>query len=139
MKFLDTNIIIRYLTRDDQAKAAACFALFQRLKQGTEEVTTIEAIITEVVYVLSSPAHYRLTHEQIRASLIPLLMVKGLKLPKKRIYLRALDVYAVHPNLDFEDALLVAHMEQQRSKEILSYDTDFDGISGITREEPKAA
>ena len=137
MRFLDTNIILRYLTRDDEAKAQACYHLFQRVKEGEEEVCTCEAIITEVVYVLSSSrAPYRLNHEEIKARLVPIVTLRGLKLPNKRVYLQALDLYASFPFLDFEDALAVAHMERQGVKELLSYDRDFDRIPGITRVEP---
>ena len=137
MKFLDANVILRYLTRDDEAKAQACFALFQRVKQGEEQVLTCEAIITEVVYVLSSPrAPYRLNHEEIRARLLPILALRGLKLPQKRVYLHALDVFASSPFLDFEDALAVAHMERRGIAELLSYDRDFDRVPGFKRVEP---
>ncbi len=54
MKFLDTNIILRYLTKDDAAKAEACYRLFQRVNDGVEEVLTCETNIAEVAYVLSS-------------------------------------------------------------------------------------
>jgi predicted nucleic acid-binding protein len=136
MRFLDTNIFLRYLTRDDEAKAQACFELFQRMKRGKEEATTCEAIITEVVYVLASRAHYHLSPEEIGARLRPILALRGLKLPQKRLYLRALDLYTSYTFLDFEDALSVAHMEHRDIKQILSYDTDFDRISGIQRMEP---
>lgn len=137
MRFLDTNIILRYFTRDDEEKAAACYALFQRVKQGKEEIATGEAIVTEVVYVLSSPAHYRLNHEEIRARLTPILTLRGLRLPHKRLYLRALDLYVACPFLDFEDALSVAHMEKEGISELYSYDTDFDRVEGIGRLEPQ--
>lgn len=137
MKFLDANVILRYLTRDDEAKAEACFALFQRVKQGAEEVFTCEAIVAEVVYVLSSPrAPYRLNHEEIRVRLLPILALRGFRLPQKRVYLRALDVFASSPFLDFEDAVAVAHMERRGIRELLSYDRDFDRIPGFKRGEP---
>ncbi len=137
MRFLDTNVILRYLTRDDEAKAQACYQLFQRVKQGREELFTCEAIVTEVAYVLSSHrGPYRLDHEEIRAKLLPILILRGLKLSQKRIYLRALDLYAASPFLDFEDALAAAHMEQRGVTEILSYDRDFDRLSGLERVEP---
>ncbi len=48
-----------------------------------------EAILTEVVYGLSSPrSPYRLSHEEIRDRLVPLLTLGGLKVPAKRFYLR---------------------------------------------------
>ncbi len=89
MKFLDTNVILRYLTRDDEAKAEACYRLFQRASRGEEELFTCEAIVTEVVYVLSSRrVLYRLSHEEIRARLAPILAIRGLRLPQKRVYNR---------------------------------------------------
>lgn len=136
MRFLDTNVVLRYLTRDDPKKAQACYELFQRLQRGDDEVVTTEAIVTDVVYVLSARAHYGLSHEEIRVRLIPILNLAGLKLPGKRLYLRALDIYAAYPRLDFEDAIVVAKMQEQGIATLVSYDTDFDGIPGITREEP---
>ena len=136
MRFLDANIILRYLTRDDEAKAAACFSLFQRLKGGQEQVTTSEVVLHEVLYVLTSRAHYNLSHEDASARLRPILTLRGLKLPHKRVYLRALDLYTASPSLDFGDALAVAQMESQSIQEILSYDTDFDRFPGIKRIEP---
>ena len=137
MRFLDTNVILRYLTRDDDAKAKACYELFQRVQRGEEELTTCEAIVAEVVYVLSSPRlSYRLNHAQIRARLLPILTLRGLKLPHKRVCLRALDLYASSAFLDFEDAVAVAHMEQRSITEIVSYDRDFDRLAGLRRAEP---
>ncbi len=136
MRFLDANIVLRYLTKDDAAKAAACFDLLQRVNAGEEEITTCEVILHEVLYVLSSHAHYKLSHEEASARLRPLLTMRGLRLPQKQVYLRALDLYASSPSLDFGDALAVAHMENQGIHEIFSYDSDFDLIPGVRRIEP---
>ena len=136
MKFVDTNIFIRLLAADDEKKSEACFRLFQRVQRGEESVTTAEAIIAEVVYVLSSPSLYHLSHEDISARLRPILSLRGLQLRYKRTYLRALDLYAAHPFLDFEDALAVAHMERHGISEIVTYDRDFDRIPNLTRIEP---
>ncbi len=136
MLFLDTNIFLRYLTRDDEVKAQACFALLQAVKGGEQQATTSEVVLAEVCYVLSSRGHYGLGPADISARLRPIINLRGLKLPHKRRILRALDIYSSYPFLDFEDALTVAQMEQQGIRELVSYDTDFDRISGITRQEP---
>ena len=136
MRFLDTNIIIRYLTRDDAQKAEACRELLERVQRGQEQVRVSEAIIAEVAYVLSSRAHYNLSHEEIRQRLTPIITLRGLKLPGKQLYLRALDLYAAHLSIDFEDVLSVAHMERDDIFELYSYDTDFDEILGVERVEP---
>jgi predicted nucleic acid-binding protein len=65
----------------------------------------------------------------------PLLMLEGLILPDRFIYLRALDLYAQYP-VDYEDALSIAHMERRGIREIVSYDRDFDRITEVTRVEP---
>ena len=44
MPFLDTNIIIRDLTKDDPVKADACFTLIQAIKHGQESVETTESV-----------------------------------------------------------------------------------------------
>lgn len=135
MQFIDANVFLRHLTRDDPDKAAACLALFQKAQRREVLLTTSEAVIAEVVYVLSSKAVYNLPRDQIRARLYPLLSLPGLKLPQRKTYLRALDLYASYP-LDFEDALIVAHMERQGMAELISYDQGFDRIVGIRRLEP---
>ena len=136
MRFLDANILLRYATRDDPAKAAACAELMERLERGTEEVTTCEAVVAEVAYVLLSRAHYGLDHHQVRLRLAPFIGLRGLRLANKRVYLRALDIFAEDAALDFEDALAIAHMEADGIDEIYSYDQDFDRVEGIRRVEP---
>ena len=137
MRFLDTNVILRYLTGDDDSKAGACYQLFQQVRRGEEELYTCETIIAEVAYVLSSSrGPYRLNHDEIRTRLLPILTLRGVKLSQKHLLLRALDLYAASPFFDFEDALAVAHMEQRRITEIVSYDRDFDRIARLERTEP---
>ena len=100
---------------------------------------TCESIVSEVVYVLASPrAGYGLNHEEIRARLIPILMLRGLRIPQKQVYIDALNIYA-SSSFDFEDALAIAHMQQQGISEIISYDKDFDSTPGIRRIEPSLA
>lgn len=137
MRFLDANIILRYLTRDDEIKARACYELFQRVKRGDEQLFTIPTIVAEVVYVLSSPRlQYHLAHEEITVRLAPILSLRGLKIPQKRVCTDALELYGASAQLDFEDALAIAHMRQRGITEILSYDRDFEGVSGVERREP---
>ncbi len=137
MKFLDTNVILRYLTRDDEKKAKACYRLFQAAKRGEETLVTCEAVVAEVVYVLSSTrSPYQLSHAEVRDRLVPILSLRGLRISQKRLYLRALDLFAASPFLDFEDALSVAHMRQMNIPEIVSYDRDFDRVPAVQRIEP---
>jgi predicted nucleic acid-binding protein len=140
MRVLDTNIFLRFLvaptTPADQIKLQACATLFQRVQRDQEQVITTEAVIAEVIYVLISPRQYGLSHVDAAARLRPLLTLRGLKIAYKRVYLRALDLFASRPFLDFEDAITVAQMERQRLTELYSYDRDLDRLPGIQRLEP---
>ena len=134
-KFVDTNIFLRYLTRDDPQKAEACFQLLEKAKNNEITLTTSESVIAEIVFVLSSPRVYRLARADVRARLYPILALEGLKIPDRRKVFRALDLYANHA-IDFEDALTIAEMEHSDLEELYSYDTDFDAFEHITRLEP---
>jgi uncharacterized protein len=82
MRSIDTNVFIRYLTRDDPVKAAACRSHFLRVENGDEEIATCEAIVTEIVHILSARGHYGLSPADLRARVRPMLQLKGLKLPQ---------------------------------------------------------
>ena len=135
MYFVDANVFLRFLTGDDSDKARACYELFGRADRGEAVLYTTETIIAEIVYVLSSPRLYNLPREEIRKRLMPLLTLNGLRIPNRGVLLRALELYEEQP-VDFEDALAVAHMEQQGIEAIISYDRDFDRFSQVTRIEP---
>ncbi|MEZ4633622.1 MAG: PIN domain-containing protein [Caldilineaceae bacterium] len=137
MYFIDTNVFIRYMTRDDPQKAEACRLLFERAKQNKVELYTSDAVIAEIVFVLSSKRLYNLSPQQIQERLQPMLSLPALKMQNKRTTQRALVLYAQN-QLDFEDALSIAEMERRQIAEIYSYDTDFDSIVGsdIHRIEP---
>jgi predicted nucleic acid-binding protein len=107
MRFVDANIFLRAITEADPIKAEACKALLRCVDGGEEEITTCEAVISEGVSVLLSPRIYGLDRREIRARLSPLLRMRGLRLARKHLYLEALDIYAQHPALDFEDVLCV--------------------------------
>ncbi len=137
MQFIDANIFVRYLTRDDPHKAQACDTLFQKSNRGEIALTTSESVIAEVVFVLVSKRLYNLPRDEVRIRLYPLLTMQGLKLAHRASYLRALDIFATS-NLDYEDALTIAHMERRNLNELLSYDRGFDrlALKNIVRHEP---
>ena len=137
MRFVDTNVFVRYLTLDDEDKFADCQSLFLLVENGQETLTTCESVIAEVVYVLSSSrTGYAMPRDEIVTRFIPVLSLTGLIVPNKHVYLEALNTYATSPGFDFEDAVAVAHMRDRGITEIVSYDRDFDSVSGIQRMEP---
>ncbi len=136
-RFLDTNILLRHLTGDDEEKARACQELLVRVERGEETVVTSDLVIAEAVFILQSTRQYGLRREQICRLLEPVVRLRGLRLPNKALYSRAFELYC-ETSLGFVDAYNAAYMEARSLTEIYSYDTDFDRLEGIERVEPLA-
>ena len=136
MTFVDTNIFLRLLTRDDPPRTAACEAFFNQLEEGSLTATTTEIVVAEIVYILSSSRWFRLPAQEIIERLRPLIALSNLRIPGKETIQRALNIYAAYPFLDFEDALIIAHLGRSGSEDLMSYDRHFDRVPGIQRIEP---
>src|SRR6266851_5102483 len=135
--FLDTNIIIRYLTQDDADKAERSRALLKQVEAGELTLITSESIVVEIVQVLSSKVLYNQPRATVARHLSVIVALAKLKLANKRTIVRALDLWVNAPaSVDFVDALSVAHMERQQIATIASFDRDFDRFTQISRYEP---
>lgn len=133
--FIDTDVIIRLLTRDDLKKQEEAAELFEAVKAGKVKLAAPDTVIADAVYVLSSPRLYKLPRSDVYELLSPLVRLPGFKIENRAAVLRALELYA-STKVDFSDALIVAAMEQAGSQILYSYDTHFDRLQGITRVEP---
>lgn len=135
-RFLDTNILLQHLAREDEGKAIGCRELLLRLERGEEVAVATDIVIFEVVYILQSPRHYGLSRSRIRQLVEPIIALRGLRLPRKSLYAKAFDLYC-NSSVSFADAYNAAYMENRGITEVYSYDTDFDLVAGITRVEPE--
>jgi len=133
--FLDTNIILRYLLRDDEVKAQRCLELLEKAERREIKLRTTDLVIAEAVWVLESPTTYNLPRDRIRELLLPIIFLPGLRLSGKKLYRRIFELY-VDQSIDFIDAYNAAHMEKRKLAQIYSYDSDLDRVAGISRVEP---
>ena len=133
--FIDTDVIIRFLTGDDPKKQVAATALFEQVEQGTLTVAAPDTVITDAVYVLSSPRLYHLARSEVRELLTVLIQLPHFQVQNRLAVLRALELYG-SSKLDFGDVLIIACMELQHSEILYSYDADFDRFDSINRQEP---
>lgn len=108
--FVDTDILVRFITGDDPDKQAAAAALFRRVAIGDLVVQAPESVLADTVFVLSSPRLYAKSRAEVRDALAPLLDLAGFRVRNRTELRRALDLYATS-RLDFSDTLLVAAME----------------------------
>lgn len=89
--------------------AAAARALFDAVRSGDEEVTIYETVIDEVFFVLCSRRQYGLSHVDAVALFRPFLVMDGIHVARKRVYLEAMQLFADNPALDFTDCLLATY------------------------------
>jgi uncharacterized protein len=135
-EFVDASIFIRLLTQDDLEKARRSFDLFQRANRGEIELVTSEAVVAEVVYVLSSPRLYGTPRNEIATRLGAMLVSSGLRLAYKPTVLDALKRYG-STNLHFVDCLCVEHaLKEGIPATVYSYDRGLDRVPGVRRLEP---
>lgn len=132
-RFLDTNILLRYFTRDDPEKARRALALLLRVERGEERVDLSLIVVFETVFTLQR--FYRVPRPQIRDLMMNILHLRAVLLPEKDLCQEALDIYAT-TNVSFADAYNAAYMKKRALTEVYSWDTDFDRFDGITRIEP---
>lgn len=133
LRFLDTNVLLRYLTRDDERKATAAFALLQRIERGEERVVTTQAVIFETVFTLQR--FYKVSRPDIQALVLPIILLRGVQLPNKPLYQEAFELY-VKQKISLPDAWNAVFMRARGLTEIYSWDTDFDAMTWLTRIEP---
>ena len=142
MMYLDANTFLRALTTSPdepvQHMNQAAGELFHQMERGEVVATTSDAIFAEVAFILTSKAHYHLPVDDASDRIGTLVRLRGLRLRDKKVILEALDVWKKHPGLGFVDALAAAHAMQPGTI-LVSFDADFDRVSGVARWQPEAA
>lgn len=133
MRFVDTNVFLRFLVNDDPEKADACEELFRKAIAGDEALSTSDMVIYEIIWVLES--YYELKKSDIRESVEKILNTRNLHCPNKEIIISALSIY-VEKNIDFIDAYNAFMLKLDKINEINSYDKHFDRVDWIKRIEP---
>jgi predicted nucleic acid-binding protein len=136
MAVLDTNVLLRYLTQDEPDQSQHALDLLRKLESGERTAALPQAVLVETVQVLSSPRLYAVSRQVIGTRLAEVLRLRGVRLPGKRTYLQALDLYVQYGRLSFVDALLAAHAQRERDTTVISFDADFRNLPGVISEQP---
>lgn len=120
MGIIDANVLIRYKTNDHLEQADKARLLIEKVMDGLE-VGISEAVIAEVVYVLTSKVLYNLPREEVKDYLTQVLTIKHVVMSNKAVVLRALSIFS-YTKLDFVDALLAAYVDCQKFDHIITFD-----------------
>jgi predicted nucleic-acid-binding protein len=99
---LDTNVLIRYLMRDDAAQSAAAIKLIRSFSSEAPGFLSL-VVIAETVWVLQSS--YGLEKTQIEETLEILLRSQELAVERADLVWQALRTYSANRS-DFSDCLI---------------------------------
>jgi predicted nucleic-acid-binding protein len=130
----DTNIFIRFFTGDDKDKAHSVLQTMKRVKAKEIELIVTEAVLIEIIHILSSKRLYNLGRGEIKKLLVSILVLENIKVDRKRLYFQALDIYIAR-SIDFTDCVLAVRSLHSEIDGAYSYDEDFDKIDGVVRVE----
>jgi len=131
--FVDTNVFLRVLVRDEEKSYRECISFLQRVKEGRLKAYTSSLILAETHWTLSS--FYQFSKEKIIEALRSIVSLRNLKIIDEHNLLTALSFYETN-NVKFIDALVASHkLVLKKGAVVVSYDKDFDKL-GIPRKEP---
>lgn len=110
-RLIDTNIIIRLLTKDDPSLFLRAKKIFETGEVGKARIYLDEIVLAETIWVLLS--HYRYLKEEVCPRLTKMLSNDWVINPRKTILLEALDLYSKQ-NFGFVDCWLRCLSKNQR-------------------------
>ena len=119
MKALDTNVLVRFLTRDDPAQAETVYRVFKQAEGERTRFWIPVAVVLETVWVLESV--YGVSRKGILEALDDLLLMPILKF-ESHDAVQTFTAAARQNRTDLSD-LLIAHCARQAGCEnVLSFD-----------------
>lgn len=139
MIYLDTSIVVRYLTGDDPERSPASAVVVE-----TEDPRALSIVsILEAAHVLRTA--YRFERESIAAAIIGLVERRNMVVPEvpKEHILRWLDAWRDGAADSIGDALIAASMSANSAEAIVTFDRGFPVgpwavLAGPRQESPQA-
>jgi len=119
-KLVDTNVILRYLLKDNEVLFKKASSLLEKVKVGEEAVVIPESVLAECVYVLLRI--YKVERQIISEKLQGLFSYKGVANPDKKEMIYAITLFG-KTQLSFVDCILCARATINRL-ELFTFDDE---------------
>ena len=119
MKALDTNIIVRFLVRDDEKQAQAVYKLFKETESAKGLLFVPLAIVLETIWVLESV--YKISRNEIIETFKDLLSMPILKFESQPA-IQAFIASAMNSSVDMSDLLIAQSAHHSGCKAVLTLD-----------------
>lgn len=105
MKAIDTNVLIRFLVKDDDQQAEIVYRLFKKAESSKEALFVPIAVVLETVWVLESV--YKIPRQEILDSINELLLMPILEFEAQSAIISFVSS-AKETKIDLSD-ILIAH------------------------------
>lgn len=132
--FIDTNVLLRLLIKDDDVKRKACERLLEKAQAKDVALYILPVAILEIVWVLEK--YYKLDKKTVRELAEAILNTPELKIEIEGVFRDALAVYE-EKNIKFADAVMGHWGKEKDISTVYTYDTkDFKRIEGLEVKTP---
>ena len=121
----DTNVVVRYLVKDDIELYKQAKTFFDKVKTGEESALILESVVAECVYVLTKI--YKVPKEKTADSLKNLLRYRGIINEDRADLIKALTTFAER-SLDMVDCILYAKAKDTDTS-LFSFDEDLNKLA----------
>ena len=128
MKGLDTNVLVRYLTQDDEAQARAAARYIAGLVERGDRAFIGPVVLCELVWVLRDG--YETTKADVVRTLDQVLATAQFDIGSKDIVRQALDAYRAG-RADFADYLIGAMASDAGCEETATFDRRLRDTAGF--------
>jgi predicted nucleic-acid-binding protein len=125
MLAVDTNVLVRLLTRDDADQVSAAEAFVSR------GAWVSHLVLAETFWVLGSV--YDLTRAQIATAIEMLLNHRELSLQDADVVTAALDHYRRRPAIEFSDCLVLEIARKAGHLPVATFDRNFAKLNDVRR------
>jgi len=117
---LDTNVLVRYLVKDDATQTALAAELIDRVIAADESLFVSDIVVCETVWVLR--VSYRVGRSEAAALLRQLFRARHLLFRAVDQLSRALEAYAAGKG-DFADYVIREHARAADCESVATFDT----------------
>lgn len=122
--FLDTNVILRFLLKDNEQYYNQAKSYFEKAKSGKIELYLVSEILFEIDYVLRGV--YSLPKAEVVDILLKLIKTFYLKIADRELLITTVEKYQ-SINVDLFDIYL-CYLALSKNASVLSFDKDFRKI-----------
>ncbi|MFO1434644.1 MAG: type II toxin-antitoxin system VapC family toxin [Candidatus Competibacteraceae bacterium] len=125
---LDTNVLVRYLTQDDEAQTALANRLIETVCSEENPGFISHIVLCELTWVLK--AGYKVPKSDMLRIIQQILETKQLAIQESRVVWSALKLYE-NSNIDFADAVIVVIHRTQGCTKTVTFDKSIGKLPDV--------